>query len=246
MTKRRLAKVSEGFIRIAAGQIYCALPQGGLIGGSVALVERNYTLDFLAGDRRERAILQHMVVSLFAGMLLGVLGVLLSYGPAPLYAVYSPYAYILFVVVVGRSAAGFGWALLAGVLAAFGPLISLLVVSILRAEEQFMSLGGSGTMMNLMLVALTLFGVLSYFTQRGDLWGDLAGGLLAGLVAVVEVAGRLPGKPEYVPGFWPWNVVIVSVLMLGLVLSLRRGWGCVRSGLAALVIASTNFVIAGL
>jgi hypothetical protein len=30
------------------------------------------------------------------------------------------------------------------------------------------------------------------------------------------------------------------------VLSLRRGWGWVRSGLVALVIAATNFVIAGL
>jgi hypothetical protein len=217
-----------------------------LIGGSVALVERNYTLDFLAGDRREKAILQHMVISLFAGMLLGALGVLLSYGPEPLHAVYSPYAYILFVVIVGRSAAGFGWALLAGVLAAFGPLISLLVVSILQAEEQLGSLGDSGAVMNLMLATLTLFGVLSYFTQREDLWGDLAGGVLAGLVVVVGVADKLPGRPEYAPGFWPWNALIVSVLMLGLVLSLRRGWGCVRSGLAALVIASTNFVIAGL
>jgi hypothetical protein len=216
-----------------------------LIGGSVALVERNYTLDFLAGDRREKAIVQHMVVSLFAGILLGVLGALLSYGPEPLYGVYSPYAYILFVVIVGRSAAGFGWALLAGVLAAFGPLISLLTVSILHTEDQLRGLSGSGTVMNLMFVTLALFGVLSYFTRRDDLWGDLAGGVLAGLVAVVGMASTLPGRPEYVPAFWPWNVAIVAVLMLGLVLSLRRGWGWIRSGLIALVIASANFLAAG-
>ncbi|MFC7644251.1 hypothetical protein ACFQX6_28680 [Streptosporangium lutulentum] len=206
-------------------------------------MERNYTLDFLAGDRREKAILQHMVVSLFAGMLLGGLGVLLSYGPEPLYSVYNPYAYILFVVMVGRSAAGFGWALLAGALAAFGPLISSLAVSILHAEDRFGGLGGSGTIMNLMLATLVSFGVLSCLTRREDLWGDLAGGVLAGLVAVVGMNGAMPGRTDLL-AFWPWNVTTVSVLVLGLVLTLRRGWGWVRSGAVALVIASADFLFA--
>lgn len=217
------------------------------------MLEPDYTLDhdYLAGDRQERAILLHMVLSLLVGMVLGAVGALLAYGPHLIYSLYEPYAYVLLVVVVGRTAAGFGWAALASALATFGPIISLLAATIFESGARFltlganspaMTLGANGLSMNLTVVTLATFGVLAYFTKRDDLWGDLANGALAGLVAIDGLDKTLPGGREYVPGFWPMSALIVAAIVVGLLFTLRRAGSLVRSGLVALVVASAAFV----
>ncbi|MFF5206301.1 hypothetical protein [Streptosporangium sp. NPDC000396] len=208
----------------------------------MALVEQNYTPDYLTGDRRERAIVLHMVLSLVVGMALGIVGALLSYGPHLIYSLYEPYAFILLVVVVGRTASGLGWATLASALATLGPIVSLLAASIFGSGAQTLSLGSDGAVLNLVLVTLVSFGLLSYFTKREDLRGDIAAGSLAGLVAATGIDKSLPGGVEYVPGFWPWNALIVTVFALGLLLSLRQGGARARSALVALITVSTCFL----
>lgn len=208
----------------------------------MALVERNYTLDFVARDRRDRAILRHMVLSLFVGMLLGGVGALLSYGPELLYALYHPYAYLVFVVVMGRTAAGLGWAVLSSVLAAFGPILSMLVATIFAKNAWLVSLGGDGASMNLMIANLVAIGVLSYLAKRYDRWGDLAAGGAAGLALFDGIDKAMPGGPEHVPGFWPWGVVVVAAIVLGMLVSLGRGCDRACSALIALVLGASYFV----
>ncbi|WP_271222655.1 hypothetical protein [Streptosporangium carneum] len=208
--------------------------------------------DYLAGDRQERAILRHMVLSLLVGMVLGAVGALLAYGPHLIHSIYEPYAYVLLVVVVGRSAAGFGWAALTSALATFGPLISLLAASLFESGARFLNLssgssvnlGSNGLTMNLTVVTIATFGVLAYFTRREDGWGDLACGVLAGVVAVDGLDKTLSGGPEYVPGYWPWNTLLVATLVAGLLFALRRGNGVARSGFVALVVLCAAFVFA--
>ncbi|MER5319798.1 hypothetical protein [Streptosporangium roseum] len=216
----------------------------------MASVDQNYTLDqnytatFIADDRQERAIVLHMVLSFVGGMLLGALGAVLADGPDLLYAIYEPYAYVLFVVIVGRTAASLGWAALTSLLATLGPIIALLAASIFKSGGEFLSLGSNGATLNFMLFTFASFGLLSYFTKRDDLWGDFAGGTLAGFVAIDGMDKALPGGLEHVPGFWPESVLVVSALATAMLLSLRRGKGRLRAALVALIIASAYFVFA--
>ncbi|MEU3162740.1 hypothetical protein [Streptosporangium sp. NPDC006930] len=205
-------------------------------------MERNYTLDFAAGDRRDRAILRHMLLSLFVGMLLGGIGALAAYGPDLLYALYNPYAYLLLVVVVGRTATGFGWAVLSSVLATFGPILSLLVAAIFESSAWSMSLGDDGTSINLMITNLVAIGVLSYLAKRRDRWGTTAAGGAAGLALLDGIDKTMPGGPEYVSGFWPWGVAAVAAIAVGMLGSLGRGRDHVCSALIALVLGASYFV----
>ncbi|MFF4414986.1 hypothetical protein ACFYY8_20865 [Streptosporangium sp. NPDC001559] len=209
--------------------------------------------DYLAGDRQERAILLHMVLSLLVGMILGGAGALLSYGPQLIHSLYEPYAYVLFVVIVGRTAAGFGWAALTSALASFGPLIALLAATIfesganllnLTARGPGMVLGSNGPTVNLTVATLATFGVLAYFSGRRDVWGDLACGALAGIVAIDGLDKTLRGGPEYVRGFWPWDTLLVAVFVIGLLLALRRGRSLSRCVVVALTVLSAAFVFA--
>lgn len=218
-------------------------------------MEPNHTLeyDYLADDRQERAILLHMVLSLLVGMLLGAAGALLSYGPQLIHSLYEPYAYILFVVIVGRTAAGFGWAALTSALATFGPLISLLAATIFESSANLLNLtssgpgvalGSNGSTMNLTVAVLATFGILAYFSKRRDLWGDLACGVLAGIVAIDGLDKTLRGGPEYVRGFWPWDTLLVAAFVAVLLLTLRQGKALARCALVALTVLSTAFVFA--
>ncbi|WP_157594096.1 hypothetical protein [Streptosporangium amethystogenes] len=207
----------------------------------MALVERNYTLDFVAGDRRDRAILRHMVLSLFVGMLLGGVGALLAHGPALPYAVYNSYAYLLLLVVVGRTAAGFGWAALSSMLAAFGPLLSVLAATVFEPEDWFIRLGDDVTTMNLTLVNLVTVGILCYLTKRPDRWGALAAGGAVGLALCEGTDKMLPG-PEHVPGFWPWGVAVMLTLAVGMLISLARRRDRICSALIALALGAFHFV----
>jgi hypothetical protein len=216
----------------------------------VASVDQNYTLDqnytatFLADDRQERAIVLHLVLSFVGGMLLGALGAALADGPDLLYAIYEPYVYVLFVVIVGRTAAGLGWAALTSLLATLGPIISLLAASIFKSGGEFLSLGSNGATLNFTLFTLASFGLLSYFTKRDDLWGDVSGGVLVGLVAIDGMDKALPAGAEHVSGFWPGSVLVVTALAVVVLCSLRRGKGRFRSALVALIIGCSYFVFA--
>ncbi|WP_329091719.1 MULTISPECIES: hypothetical protein [unclassified Streptosporangium] len=183
-----------------------------------------------------------MVLSLFVGMLLGGVGALLAYGPDLLYALYNPYAYLLLVVVMGRTAAGFGWAVLSSVLAAFGPILSLLVATIFESNAWRMSLGDDGASMNLMIANLVAIGVLSYLAKRYDRWGDVAAGGAAGLALFDGIDKAMPGGPEHVSGFWPWGVTVVAAITLGMLVSLGRGCDRACSALIALVLGASYFV----
>ncbi|WP_326637062.1 hypothetical protein OG884_25875 [Streptosporangium sp. NBC_01755] len=205
-------------------------------------MERNYTLDFVAGDRRDRAILRHMVLSLFVGMLLGGVGALLAYGPDLPYAIYNSCAYILLVVVVGRTAAGFGWAVLSSMLAAFGPLLSVLAATLFEPEDSFTRLGDDVATMNLTLVNLVAIGVFSYLAKRPDRWGGLAAGGAAGLSLFEGIDKMVPGGPEYVPGFWPWGTVVVAALAAGMLIALARRCDRICSTLVALAFGAFHFV----
>ncbi|MET8052554.1 hypothetical protein ABZU75_33650 [Streptosporangium sp. NPDC005286] len=212
----------------------------------MALAERNYTLDFVAGDRRDRAILRHMVLSLFVGMLLGGVGALLLYGPGLPGAIYNPYAYVLLAVVVGRSAAGFGWAVLSSVLAAFGALLSILTATLFEPGDWLARLGDDGATMNLTVVNLVTIGVLAYLAKRPGRWGALAAGGAVGLALFEGIDKMMPG-PEHVPGFWPWGAAVVIVFALGMLVSLARGRERVCSALVALALGAFYFVfLAGL
>ncbi|MEV7012843.1 hypothetical protein [Streptosporangium sp. NPDC051022] len=210
------------------------------------MAKPDYTLeyDYLAGDRQERAILLHMVLSLLVGMVLGALGALLSSGPHLIYSIYQPYAYILLVVLVGRTATNLGWAALTSALATFGPLISLLAASIFESSTLYLNLGTNGAVMNVTVAMLATFGVLAYFTRRQDLWGDVSGGVLAGVVAVDGLDKTMKGGFEHVPGFWPWNTLLVAAFVAALLFTLRKGEGRARAAFVALIVACAGFVFA--
>ncbi|GAA4237005.1 hypothetical protein GCM10023075_61040 [Streptosporangium album] len=210
------------------------------------MIDQNYTAAFLADDQQERAIVWHMVFSLVGGLTLGVIGAVLSYGPDLLYAAYEPYAYLLLVVIVGRTAVSLGWAALTSALATLGTMISLMAASLFRTGDD-LTLGSNGATLNLTLLVIASLGLLSYFTRRDDFWGDLAGGAMAGVVVVEGMGKALPSWPEYVPGFWPWNVLVVTAISLGLLVALRQGKARFRAAIVSAVIASAYFVfVAGL
>ncbi|MEU4831899.1 hypothetical protein [Streptosporangium sp. NPDC023615] len=211
------------------------------------MVEHNYTLDFVAGDRRDRAILRHIVLSLFAGMSLGGVGALLSSGSALLSVLYEPGAYVLLVVVLGRTAAGLGWAVLSSVLATFGTVLSTLLASGFTSGAWPTNLGTGGTAMNLTIANLVAVGVLSHLARRHDRWGDLAAGGAAGMVLLGGIDRVVPGGAEHVPGFWPWGALVTVLLAAGMIVSLGRGCDRICSGAVALTVGASYFVfLAGL
>ncbi|MGW2197248.1 hypothetical protein ACWCSH_33575 [Streptosporangium sp. NPDC001682] len=187
-----------------------------------------------------------MVLSLFVGMLLGGVGALLLYGPGLPGAIYNPYAYVLLAVVVGRTAAGFGWAVLSSVLAAFGVLLSILTATLFEPGDWLTRLGDDGATMNLTVVNLVTTGVLAYLAKRPDRWGALAAGGAVGLVLFGGIDKMMPG-PGHVPGFWPWGAAVVIVFALGMLVSLARGRERACSALVALALGAFYFVfLAGL
>ncbi|MEV4381513.1 hypothetical protein [Streptosporangium sp. NPDC049644] len=182
-----------------------------------------------------------MVLSLFVGMLLGGVGALSAYGPGLPNAIYNPYAYVLLAVVVGRTAAGFGWAVLSSVLAAFGVLLSTLSATLFEPGDWLTSLGDDGATMNLTVVNLVTIGVLSYLTKRPDRWGGLAAGGAVGLALFEGTDKMMPG-PEFVPGFWPWGAAVMLVLAVGMLISLARRRDRICSALIALALGAFHFV----
>ena len=78
---------------------------------------------YQALEQRDRGIIRHLLLSVSAGAAAGVLGTLIHVsGLGPIERIYDPYAYFLLTVIVGRTAAGFGWAVLSSMLAALAPM----------------------------------------------------------------------------------------------------------------------------
>ncbi|MBG0815853.1 hypothetical protein [Planomonospora sp. ID82291] len=201
------------------------------------MVGQHGTYDFTAGDRRERAILWHMMLSLVGGLLLGAFGEMLAPGPGPLVAAYDPYAYLLLALAVGRTATGLGWAALAGTLAALGPVVPILAAGAFPSGYHPFHVGAEGTVPGVTLLAFAVCALLAYATRRKGPGGDLAAALPAGVLMIEAVEAAQSGA---------WSVQAAAVLVLAVVLSLRRGAGAVRSALAGAVLAAAHlFLVAG-
>ncbi|MBB5965697.1 hypothetical protein [Planomonospora venezuelensis] len=205
------------------------------------MVGHDDTLDFLAGERRERAILRHMVLALAAGLALGALGEALSRAPGSLHGAYDPYAYILMAAVVGRTAAGFGWAVLSGALAALGPVLSMLGATFFLPEEHVLHMNLDGMMLNIMLLVLTSVAAMAHLTKYRGLRGDVAAGLLAGIVAIEGVEAVRQAGAGY-GGPWSWGAPVVIALLAVVVLSLREGAGRIRAAAVGLLMGTAYLV----
>ncbi|HEX4811776.1 MAG TPA: hypothetical protein VFV66_03365 [Nonomuraea sp.] len=192
--------------------------------------------DYAEYDRRQRAIERHLIAAFAGGLLVGLLGMLIS-GRAPVWIgqVYEPYAYLGLTLVVGVTAAGFGWALVTTFLAAVSMLVAAMGASALRGDLAFDIVGGSAAGLNWTLALLVGLGLMAYVTRRDDAWGDLAAGAV-GAALIADVVDRAtPGFIDSERSFWPVPALVVGFLTVALVLVLRRG---TRARLRALALSA--------
>ncbi|MEU8355237.1 hypothetical protein AB0C27_04415 [Nonomuraea sp. NPDC048882] len=183
-------------------------------------------VDFAEYDRRQRAIERHLVTAFLGGLVVGVLGMLLSgIGPRWFGQIYDPYVYLALSLAVGVSASGFGWALVTTFLAAVSTLVAALGATALSGDQAFDVIGGSAVGLNWTLGLLVVLGLLAYVTRRDDGWGDVAAGAI-GAALITDVVDRCtPGFIDGDQSFWPGPAVSVGLLALGLVFFLRRNAG---------------------
>ncbi|RVX38017.1 hypothetical protein EDD27_0307 [Nonomuraea polychroma] len=197
--------------------------------------------DFAEYDRRLSRIERHLVAAFLGGLLVGLVGMLISgRGPAWVGQVYEPYAYLALALAVGVTASGFGWALLTTFLAAVSTLVAAMGASAFRGDLAFDVIGGSAAGLNWMLALLVGLGLLAYVTHRDDAWGDLAAGAV-GAALIADVVDRAtPGFIDSEQSFWPLPALLIGLLSVVVVLVLRRN---ARARLRALALAA---VFAGL
>lgn len=198
-------------------------------------------------ERRCRGIIRHLVLSVAAGAAAGVIGTLIHLsGIRQVELAYDPYAYFALAVLVGRTAAGLGWAALSATLAALAPLIPALA-GIGLAGHARDALGGDPDSLNILLLVLVGFGLVGYAARGPGLGADVAAGATAG-VLLADVGGRaVPGLPGVIPAFLPWPALAVTLLLLVLVLALRRTpWSRLRALAVAVLIAGGYLLVLGL
>jgi hypothetical protein len=179
--------------------------------------------DYQALEQRYRGIIRHLVVTLLSGVLVGTVGTVVHMARLDaIERIYDPYAYFVLAVIVGRTAAGFGWALLAGSLAALAPLIPALIGMGLT-DHDIRALGGDPASLNILIVVLVGFGLVSYVARTTGPLGDIAAGTVCG-VLLADVAGRVLSRSRgAVTALDPAPAAIVVLLVLGLLALLRRG-----------------------
>jgi hypothetical protein len=179
-------------------------------------------LGYEALERRDRAIVRHVVLSLVAGIAAGAAGTAIhTAGLTALDAIYDPYAYFVLAIAVGSTAAGFRWAAPAGSLAACGPLIPVLVGLGLTQRLTLTWLGSSASGLDLLVLLLFLCAVAAHSIRRRDLWGDVVAGLLSGAL-LADVAERaLTGAAHTGRWFAPWGALITGVIVLAPALAAR-------------------------
>ncbi|MBT2234082.1 hypothetical protein [Nonomuraea sp. NEAU-A123] len=197
--------------------------------------------EFAAYDRRQRGIERHVVAAFVGGVAVGLIGILAA-GRVPqwLGQLYDPYMYLALALVVGASAAGFGWALLATFLAALSMIVAATGGSLLRGQTDLGAVAdGPAAGLNWALVLLVGVGLLAYVTSRTDIWGDVAAGVVGALLLADTVDRATPGFINSEPAFWPGPAIAIGVLSVVLVLALRRSMaGRVRAlALAAVLTA---------
>ncbi|MER6944743.1 hypothetical protein ABT294_12045 [Nonomuraea sp. NPDC000554] len=179
--------------------------------------------DFAEYDRRQRGIERHVLVAFVGGLVVGLVGMLISgKGPGWLGQLYDPYAYLALAVAVGVSASGFGWALLTTFLAAVSTLVAAMGGSALRGDLAFDVVGGSAAGLNWTLAMLVGLGLLGNVTRRMDRWGDLAAGAVGAALLVDVIDRATPGFIDTERAFWPGPAMVVGALSLATVIALRR------------------------
>jgi hypothetical protein len=195
---------------------------------------------YQAVEQRDRGIIRHLLLSVSAGTAAGAAGTLIHVsGLVVAERVYDPYAYFLLTVIVGRTAAGLGWALLSSTLAALAPMIPSLTDVGLSGHD-VRALAGDPEILNLLVLALIGFGLAGYAARGPGLAADTAAGAICGAL-LAEVCGRaLPGMPDGDLAFRPWPALVVALLVLGLLAVLRR-----TSGARLRALAVAGLVVAG-
>ncbi|MCF6470080.1 hypothetical protein FAF44_16995 [Nonomuraea sp. MG754425] len=196
--------------------------------------------DFAEYDRRQRAIERHLLAAFLGGLVVGLVGMLIS-GNAPAWVgqIYDPYAYHALSLAVGATASGFGWALLTTFLATVSSLVAALGAGAVRGHDAFEVIGGSAAGLNWTLALLVGLGLLAYATRRDDGWGDLAAGAV-GAVLIADVVDRAtPGFIGSEQAFWPGPATAVGLASVALVLALRKN---ARGRLRALMV---SVIVAG-
>jgi hypothetical protein len=206
--------------------------------------------EFAAYDRGQRCIERHVLGAFLGGLVVGLVGILAEgRGPQWLGQLYDPYMYLGLALLVGASAAGFGWALLTTFLASLSMIVVTLGGSVLRGEPDIggVGVGGSAAGLNWTLCLLVGLGLLAYVTRRSDGWGDLAAGLIGALLLADVVDRATPGFIHSDPAFLPGPAPVVGALSVVLVLVLRRGVaGRVRAlALAAVLVGLFTIGVAG-
>lgn len=191
--------------------------------------------DFAEYDRRQRGIERHVVAAFVGGLVVGLVGMLISgRGPVWIGRLYEPYVYLALTLVVGANASGFGWALLTTFLAVVASLVAAMGASALRGDLAVDVIGGA-TGLNWTFALLVGLGLLAYVTRRDDAWGDLAAGA-AGAALIADVLDRAtPGFVAAERSFWPVPALVVGLLAVVLVLALRRN---ARARVRALALAA--------
>ncbi|SDG14556.1 hypothetical protein SAMN05421505_10254 [Sinosporangium album] len=180
--------------------------------------------DFAEYDRRQLAIVQHLLTAFIAGLVVGILGWLVHVvNLGPLQDIFDPYAYFALAIVVGFTASEFAWAVLAGVLAALAPLVAVMGGIAVTGQWDFDSVGGSALGLNLVLAGLFALSLLAYAARRRDVWGDVAVGLTGGLVLADIVDRATPGLASSAGrDFWPWPAALVGLITVAMVFVMRR------------------------
>ncbi|MFG1943471.1 hypothetical protein [Nonomuraea sp. NPDC048826] len=199
---------------------------------------------FAEFDRRQRGIEIHLVVAFFAGLAVGLAGVL-GAGRIPgwLGQIYDPYVYLALAVAVGATASGFGWALLTTFLAAVSTVVAAMAGSALRGDAGLAPLGGTPDGLLWTLALLLGLGLTAYATRRDDHWGDLAAGMIGALLVTDVVERATPGFVAAEPYVRSLPVLPVVVLAAGGVLLLRRTGPARARALVITAVAAGMFAL---
>ncbi|GAA3474797.1 hypothetical protein [Nonomuraea roseola] len=192
--------------------------------------------DFAEYDRRQRGIQRHVLAAFLGGLVVGLVGVVVSELATDFH--YDPYIYLALAVAVGATASGLGWALLTTFLASASTVVAAMGGSALRGDLNFEAIGGTSSGLNLVVGQLVALGLLAYVSRRSDGWGDLGAGVVSGLLLADVIDRATPGGIDWEPAFWPVPAVAVTVLSVLVIFLLRRATaGRVRAAAVAAVVA---------
>ncbi|HEY9521714.1 MAG TPA: hypothetical protein VIR33_00635 [Thermopolyspora sp.] len=200
--------------------------------------------DYQALERRDREIIRHLVISLAAGIIFGMIGTVIHVnGLTALDTVFDPYVYFVLIIIVGHTAQGLPWAALSSILAALGP-VSPALIGLDLTEHAATHLGDAVSEFDLLLVLLFVYGMGAYLTRRPDRWGDVAAGLMFGVLAADLVHRVTYERHEPSAWFSLWNVV-VGITLLVLLAGVRPTLLCRARSLIIAMVAGAGYLFLG-